>query len=178
MQGQILGSFLWSEKVLSKSSNATEEKTRWQEKFTTKIWYNFIKSSRKSCKQKICINIYFKYEEPNRMLWHNLFVKFFFYNCFIEVKQGNELFTITRSDLHIIPPYFRKDDILKHLKHVKIGRIFFVATGRKPILWSGNRGEGRGRLTLCLRIDTSWSMDNPMPQLTLTPFNSCKRTKN
>ncbi len=39
---------------------------------------------------------------------------FFFLNCFIEVKQGNEIFTVTRSDLHIIPPYFRKDDILKH----------------------------------------------------------------
>jgi hypothetical protein len=37
------------------------------------------------------------------------------------------------------------------------------------MLCPGNHGEGRGRKepTLCLRIDILWSMDNPMPEITV-----------
>jgi hypothetical protein len=47
----------------SKSSNAAEEKTR------PKFDINLSKVAEK------VTTFYFKYEEPNRMLWHNLFVK-------------------------------------------------------------------------------------------------------
>jgi hypothetical protein len=84
-----------------------------------------------------------------------------------------QLTIIYNSVVRYPPPLQRERGGVEKISLIGWAHLYLSANFQNPILCKHKYREVEGKgweLTLCLWIDFSWSMGNPIPELTMTPI--------